>query len=290
MASGSSGNKQSESAMKKSIAALTPKNYSDPYGSFNGSTGVYSPNLTPEQTQTRTTGLQKINDITSSIPTSYSANDLFNNPYYGTMSNYYNDVLNTQRESDEKALQNNLAARNQIGSSYDALQQKNLQKTYSSNALAAEAQARGDSANYYTQNLQNQLNSLQYLRNDLLNAQAYENQPFQNYLGYQTAVSPLQQKQSEAYQNLAKYYSAQQQNNNGVFGTVMRFVDPLNTMQLHNGNFGSASQGVSQGVRTAAQLGATIGTMGGGAAPFALAAGATQTGQYRNALPYGAYR
>lgn len=285
MGSGSSNNGKSEKALKSSISALNPKKYSDPYGSFDGMTGVYSPNLTDSQKQTRTTELDKINSIVAGIPTSYNVNDLFNNDYYKTFSDYYNNELSSQREADQKSLSNNLAARNQIGSSYDAYSQNLLNKNYASQGLAAEAQARGDSANYWTQALNNSLNSLGALRNDSLQAQAYENQPFNNYLGYQNAVSPLQQAQSQAYQSLAGYYQQQQQNKNGTFGTIMRFVDPLNTMQMHNGNFGSASQGVSNATRQAANLGLMFGTGGAGAIP---AAAATSAGQNLGAL--SAYR
>lgn len=228
MASNSNA-KKAEANTKKAVAALQPKSYSDPYGKFDGVTGQYTPILTDAQKQTRETGLNKINAITSAINPTPTVDDLFNNDYYNVYSKYYNDVIDTDYQKNYKQIQDNLAARNQLGSSYDALVNKDLAKVTSSNRLAAEAQARGDSANYYTQNLTNQLNTLQGLRGDLINAQNMEYQPFQNYLGYQNAVSPLQQATAQAYNIPAQFYYNQSASRDGVLNTIKNVANTYKT-------------------------------------------------------------
>jgi hypothetical protein len=275
-----SNEKKAQSNTNKAIAALQPKTYTDPYGSFNGVTGQYSPVLTDAQKQTRETELNKINSITGSINPTPTTDDLFNNSYYSPLKNYYQDTIDTQRAQDQKTLSNNLAARNQTGSSLDAYQQSLLNKNYNSQGLAAEAQARGDSANYFTQNLQNQLNSLSGLRNDALQAQAYEYQPFQNYLGYQNAVSPLQQAQATTYNIPAQYYYGQAATRDGILNSVNNVA---NTYR----NVVSAWQSPVTNIMGSGGNSYNIGGYGGGQAPTygqSSQGSATSTGNNLQAL------
>ena len=207
MASGKKANEnKANQATKNAIKAAQPKSYSDPYGKFEN--GVYTPYLTGDQLSTRNNQLGKINDITANIPTKMSASDLFNNEFYSPLSSMYKSAIDSQYDIDKRTLTNELNARNQVGGSYDALKNYYLNRDYGTRYQTAESQARLGAADAYTQAYQNQLAGLSALRGDLMNAQNMAYQPMQMYLGYQGAVSPLQQTASNAYMNQASQYWA----------------------------------------------------------------------------------
>lgn len=220
MASGKKNNvNKANQATKNAVNASKPKNYSDPYGKF--SNGVYTPNLNSDQISTRDNTLGKIDSIVAWMPTELSANDLFNNDFYQPLNNMYKGAIDSQYEKDKRELDNQLNARNQIGGSYDALKNYYMNKDYGSRYQNAQSQSRLGAADAWTQAFQNSVAGLGALRGDAMNAQNMAYQPMQMYLGYQGAVSPLQQTSANAYMNQASQYWAKPT----LFDNVMRFTE-----------------------------------------------------------------
>lgn len=88
---------------------------------------------------------------------SFDVNDFYNNPFYNTTRNMYRRPIQDQQEADNKELMNQLNARNQTGSSYDAYQNYLQNKRYDTLYANAEDQSRLASANAYQQMFQNEL-------------------------------------------------------------------------------------------------------------------------------------
>lgn len=215
MASGSSNQKQANKAQKNAIAALQPKSYEDPFGSFSG--GVYKPNITPEIQGSINNYNKAINSISGQIPTSFNVEDMYNNPFYSTMADEYKAPVNRQYEQDSNDLTANLGAKNQLGSSYDALMRKNLQQQRDFQLNQADDQARLGSANAYQQQFTNGLNALNTANNAKTQTMQQLYMPFNAYQGYQGAVSPLQTGMANVYSNAMAQYLSRPTNSQQLF-------------------------------------------------------------------------
>ncbi len=192
------------------VAATRPANYSDPFGSFNGLTGVYSPNITPDQQGSLNNINAGLYGLTSGLGEAYNPEDYFNNPFYDSARNQLYSSINQRKSIDKQNLDNSLAARNQLGSSYDALANQYLNQDYNRLQSQADDQARQISASVFDnaqQNNRQNASTLADLQTSLLNA-LY--QPFQAYSSYQNAISPLQQQRAQIYSNAANYYRSRQ--------------------------------------------------------------------------------
>lgn len=219
MASGSKAKNEAsaKSNQKKGIAALEYKGYSDPYGSIKDN--VFTPVQSQDQLNTQNTTYSKLNDLVGNVPTSTSAADLYNNPFYEGLAGYYNSAIDTQEGRDKTSLSNNLNARGLAGGSYDAYSNSLLNQDYGQRRANAEIQARTGSADAYNTQLNNGLNSITTLRNDASNAMNNTYKPLTAGLAYQGAISPLQTGQANIYNTAAQQY----------LGNSLQQVSPFQT-------------------------------------------------------------
>lgn len=209
MASGKKDN-QVKGATDKAVRAATPYSYSDPYGGVNVNSKTKMTTFTPNENQyqvgTRNTIDQSINNLVGQVPTEFDVNSYYNNPFYDTTRNMYRRAIDQDREREQLTLTNNLNARNQVGSSYDALSQRYLNQDFNSRYDQADDQARMASANAYQQAYQNLLESLRGLSNERSAQLERTYTPAKIAAGYQSAIAPLQNSQAAAYSGLANYY------------------------------------------------------------------------------------
>lgn len=159
----------------------------------------------------------QITGATSQLPQTFSLNDYYNNPFYENTRSLYTQPITRQYQQDSEELRNQLSARNQLNSSYDALMNRNLMQNRDYNLAQAEASARGASANAYTTNLQtimDRVNNLTDVRGALM--QQYF-MPANVAQGVQSSITPLQVAR-------ANYYAQQdapRQSGGGVLGGVL---------------------------------------------------------------------
>ena len=197
-------NAKADSATKNAVAALKPINYSDPFGTMTK--GTFTPIESQNQIDTRNTTQSKLNAMISNVPTQITAQDLYDNPFYSQLYGSYKRNLDTQREKDMREMENNLNARNQTGSSYDALQKHYYNQDYNLKDLNAQDMARQGAAQNWLQAYQNSLAGIDALRTDQARALDMTYMPAKIATGYQGAVSGLQQGQANAYMNQANAY------------------------------------------------------------------------------------
>ncbi len=198
---------------EKAVKAAQPYSYYDPYGSLavnnKAKTINYTPNESGAQVDTRNTIDENINSIIHQMPKSFDVNDYYNNPFYDTTRQMYRRSIDQDRERDYKELQNNLNARNQVGSSYDALMQRYLGQDYGTRYDQADDQSRLASANAYQQAYQNMIAGLGSLSNERSAQLERSYAPAKIAAAYQGTIAPLQNTQAAAYNNLANYYGNQ---------------------------------------------------------------------------------
>lgn len=184
----------------KAEKAAKPTSFYTPFG--NVVNGTFTPIETNGQVNTRNLTLSKLEQIVGGMPTSYSVNDAYNNPFYNTMLDYTRQPINQQRQQEFSELDNTLSARNQLGSSYDAYQKYLTNQRYDTQYRQAENQARLTSADAYQQAFSNSLSALQGLRNDYNSAMEMMYRPATLAMSYQNAVSPLQTSMVNYYSDL----------------------------------------------------------------------------------------
>ncbi len=230
MASGSKAKNEAsaKSNQKKAIAATQYKGYSDPFGTIKDN--VFTPIESQDQIQARNTTNAKLNGLISNVPDSYSADDLYNNPFYAGLSGYYNSAIDSQESRDKTELANSLNARGLAGGSYDALANAELNKDYGQRRSNAEIQARTGSADAFNQSLNNGLNSITTLGNAQTNALNNVYRPLTAGLSYQQAVAnPLQLQQSNIYNQAAQQYLGNSLQQAGpwqtAFNNYLKFQD-----------------------------------------------------------------
>lgn len=197
-------NSQANSAIQAGIKATQPINWSDPFGTVKK--GVFTPTETPEQANTRNTTIGKLDSMVSNVPTSITANDLFNNPFYQTYWQGAKSNIDNQRALDTKQLDNDLNARNQMGGSYDALRRYYQDQNYGQQYTNANMLARESAANNYLKAYQSSLQGIDALRTDQARALDMLYMPAKMATGYQGAVSGLQQAQAGLYGQQANAY------------------------------------------------------------------------------------
>lgn len=198
--------KNVDRATQNAVAAVRPVSYEDPFGTFKN--GKFTPNESQDQINARITQDSRINQLTGMIdPDSFSVEELYDNPFYEHMSRMYKRVIDQQRERDTRELDDNLNARNQMGSSYEALMRRYMNQDYATRFDQADDQARMASAQAWQQQYQNMLMGLESLSNERSKAQERMYAPAKMALGYQSAVSPLQTAAAGAYMNQANYFA-----------------------------------------------------------------------------------
>lgn len=188
---GSFSKKKSSKSNDKAIAAaLAPKPYYHPFGDFANNT--YTPEETETQQMAREGSDSLLADMMNYDIQPYSLEDALSGDYFTQILDTVNRNTDRARDRDYKQLQNNLNARNQIGSSYDALMNSNFASDYAdqyaNNATASIDQALNAYGKTYTDNA----NVASILSG--INAQQYNrfNQPAAMAQNYQQSVNPLQ--------------------------------------------------------------------------------------------------
>lgn len=186
------------SKSKKVKSALTPMGFSSPFGTLTyGKRGsTYTPNLSGNYWDAFNTAEYKMANAAKSLPDSVSAEDIYNNPFYDSTVQLLSNPINRQYSQDMTDLNNELGARNQLGSSYDALMRRNMMQGRDYNLNQAQLQARGTSADAYN-NAINQALAIMAgtgnLRGNLME-QAFA--PAKMAAGLQSAITPLQVAQA----------------------------------------------------------------------------------------------
>lgn len=163
---------------RRSQPVYTPPQYVMPerqYGNFytplgdltsNASGVTFNPKLTALQQAAADATDRHINTILGSLPTQFNVNEAFNNPFYHSTLDALQRPLQQRRQQEITDLTNELSARNQLGSSYDALQRNLFNQRYDNLMRDAENRARELSFEAYQQQFDNQLQALANLRND----------------------------------------------------------------------------------------------------------------------------
>lgn len=198
--------------------ALQPFSFNSPFGGVN----IWDKDITFTPGWGDNTGIKdqmqahatKLPALLNSIPTEMSVNDLYNNPFYESTKNILKAPVERQRQQEMNVLRSNLNARNQIGSSYDALQHHFANQRYDDAFRGIEDQARNASANAFQQAFGNKLNALAAIRGDqgAMMEQVYA--PVKLAMGYQGALNPLGQ-------SAAAYYG---QGNGNPLGAVASII------------------------------------------------------------------
>jgi len=178
----------------KMTAATQPKNFVSPLGNLTVKSNwiKYAPKGYGDVAQTIGQMGDKVVGTLGNLPEKFSLNDYYNNPFYGNTLSLYKAPIERQYETDSRSLDDMLAARNQLGGSFEALMRQNLMRDRDYNLSQAESSARGASANAYMSNLQSLMdmaNNLTDQRGALL--QQYF-MPASVAQGAQAAITPLQ--------------------------------------------------------------------------------------------------
>lgn len=156
--------------------------FSTPFGNFTaaGNSSVYQPWMPQNQLDAFLGDQSRTNTVLGGLPTTTNINDYYNNPFYQSTASLLEAPINRQYQQDQYDLQNNLNAKNQVGSSYDALMNRNLMQGRDYNLQNADNQARQMSAQAYDQNLNNGLSVANANQNNANNYMSQWLQPL-NY-------------------------------------------------------------------------------------------------------------
>jgi hypothetical protein len=204
VASGNSNEDKANKAQSSAINALKPKAYADPYGKFKNN--QFTPYLS-EGVQGGMSGLEStIGGLAGQLNKPFDINSYYDNPFYATVSDQYKAPVLRQYDQDKKSLSNDLNARGQLGSSYDATMNRNLIQQRDFQLNQADDTARTASASAYQQQYNNLVQSLTAAltgRGQLLD-QIYA--PAKIALNYQQAVAPLQAGAANVYNTAQQQY------------------------------------------------------------------------------------
>lgn len=199
----------------------------------------YTDAWAPYQPQIFQTENTKIGQLAGSLPTSFTAADLYDNPFYKSTSDLLTAPINRQYQQQQQQLNNSLNAQNQLGSSYDALQHNYLNQQYNYDLTNAQNQARASALQAYGQANQMGLQNLAGIRGDYMNAQNQVMQPFALNNQFQQTMTPLQS-------DLASVYAAQPtgyQNILSGINTAANVVNAFNPFHSGGGGGYNASNG-----------------------------------------------
>lgn len=140
--------------------AAQPTNYRDGNASYTGTRSdmVYRPKENDSVGEQRGMLDNKLLNVTRGIPTATNMNEAFNNPFAKTLQ-----TLNRQSYAEnQRTLDNDLNAKGLVGGSYDISSKRELGRRRTEGDL----QARMAGFDAFSQNLNNQLQTLGALRQD----------------------------------------------------------------------------------------------------------------------------
>lgn len=183
--------------------AAKPNNFYSPLGQLvhNGKDSTYKPNLTRNQRQAGQYRDVKLLDTMKRLPTKFDVNSYYNNPFYQTTLDLFERPIQEQYDEDYTDLMNNLNARNQVGSSFDALQQMYLRRGRDNQLADARLRARQASADAYGNSFNQGLALLAGLRNDRTADIQQQMAALNAAMGNQQTMTPLSAMQANFYAN-----------------------------------------------------------------------------------------
>jgi len=191
--------KSKDDGNKKAVAAVQPNNFFSPFGDLSSSRG--STTFTPKHDMTSFNQAGAgLNTLTSDLPTSVSAEDIFDNPFYGSTRDMLQNPIRQEREVSNKSLRDSLTARNQLGSSFDAYSQSLMDREYNGRMDNADLQARQQSSDSYFNSISQLMNLLGSLSNTQAQQMDIATVPAKLATNYQGAVSGLQGAQAQLLQ------------------------------------------------------------------------------------------
>lgn len=191
--------KESKKADSQVAAALKPANFYSPEGNLVN--GTYTPNQTEGQQAARDNSFSLLGNMLDGEIQPYTLDDAMSGDYYNQILGSLNRNTDRAKDRDYKQLQNNLSARNQIGSSYDALMNSNFAMDYAdqyaNNATNSIQTSLGALGDIYTNNanVAGILSGITNQQND-----AYY-KPAMLGMNYQNSVAPLQTALASHYSN-----------------------------------------------------------------------------------------
>mgnify|MGYP000966877747 CR=1 FL=1 len=196
---------------KKSVSAA-PVGFNSTFGAtYNkGGTQYYAGVDEPGYRNIIEGGNQIAGNYLSQLPQSLSISDYYNNPFYGQTSQLFRMPIDQQYAQDRKEFDNQLNARNQIGSSYDAYQRDLMSRRYDQLYNQADLQARSASADAYQANLAN-------LWQGISGAQGAQGNALQNYY-YPGQIGNALTAQPNQLANLNAQIAQQNAQRNSLLG------------------------------------------------------------------------
>ncbi len=211
--------------IQTNVPSFLLTNFTTPQGTVttNQNQVTFNPNVTPTQAALGTVVDNQMLNAALNIPNQFDVNSAFNNPFYTSTLNMLEQPILTQKQQDLTALNNQLNAQNQIGSSYDAYQKNLLNQRYDNQLTNAQDQARQSSFNAYNQSLNNALATLSALRNVQNSALDAQYLPAKMALGFQGNVSQALANQANL-SSLDQY--RQGQLNNAYLSNFLNMMPP----------------------------------------------------------------
>lgn len=206
---GGSKDKKADAIFKQAQSSMgqngTPYSFDILGGKTSAKKGKvsYKRKLNANERKQRALANTKLVDVLSNLPTAFDPQSTFDNPFYGTANGLMQDAIDRQYQDDSKKLQNDLNARNQIGSSYDAYSRFLMDQNYNNRRDDASKNARMMAADEYHRGIQDLFGALSGLRNERSAQYNMQLLPFQLATGYQNAVTPLQTAMIGANSGLA---------------------------------------------------------------------------------------
>lgn len=211
--------REQQQAQQNALRAAQPSSFYSPFG--NVVVQDKKINLDPMQsaTQTATSGLtdEKLFNLMGGVPDNITVDDIYQNPFYQNTLDLIQPKTDQQFSLMGEEMNNQLAARNQLGSSFEALQRDKFNRLKQDAYQQNEATARQASADAFSNSNAQLLNALQILRGDRSQALEAAFAPAKIATGYQSALTPLAGAQADIYQAIPYQ---QRQQSPGFFGNT----------------------------------------------------------------------
>lgn len=149
--------------------ALQPTNVSmGQYGSITGDRKnlQFNFNNSPWQQATRNNTDQKISSLVDGMPTGFTPDDMWNNVFANEAARVSRANLEDQWGSEDRQMMDSLAARNQLGGSFEAMLRRDAMKRRNLARMQSDLASRQQGSDAFMQALQGRLGTLGALRAD----------------------------------------------------------------------------------------------------------------------------
>lgn len=162
MSFGKSKKKEKSKTSTSQVATRGNFDLVTPFGNVTtkDKTITFDPQFTPGQQEGLELGSQKTADLIGGLPGSITAEQAFDNPFFASSRAFLQTPIRRRQEDSARQLQNELSARNQLGSSFEALTKDLQNRQFSEELNSSEALARQMAFNAFQQNIANQVSQL----------------------------------------------------------------------------------------------------------------------------------